>query len=148
MSNPGHGTVPSTLGERIAECRGSLGWTQKQLAEKAGISVTFLSELENGHRLPGTEIALRLADVLGVSIDYLLRGRLSPTAPPRPVVVPPALAQAAEDQGWSFSEAIDLLKAHQLVLARRSVSRPDEKPEHLSKTDWIAMHKRWFEQDP
>jgi transcriptional regulator with XRE-family HTH domain len=144
MSN---GPVPATLGERIAECRANLGWTQKTLADRAGISVTFLSELENGHRMPGTEIALRLADALGVTIDYLLRGHLSPTGPARPVVVPPALAAAAEERGWSFGEAVDLLKAHQLVIARRSSTSAEEKPERLSKSDWMDMHQRWFNHE-
>ena len=139
--------MPATLGQRIAECRATLGWTQKKLAERAGISVTFLSELENGHRMPGTEIALRMADALGVSIDYLLRGHVSPAPPPRPVVVPPSLALAAEERGWSFGEAVDLLKAHHIVVARRSSNRPEEKAERLTKNDWVDMHKRWFDHE-
>jgi DNA-binding XRE family transcriptional regulator len=149
MSNPGAGMVPSTLGKRIAECRERLGWKQKKLADEAAISVTFLSELENGHRMPGSEIVLRIADVLGVSVDYLLRGQVGPTGagPPRPVVLPPALVEAAVQKGWSVSVARDLLKARQLVVARRSGESTAERIEHLSKNDWIDMHKRWFEHE-
>jgi transcriptional regulator with XRE-family HTH domain len=147
MNNPVPGDVPPTLGKRIAECRERLNWTQKKLADEAKISVTFLSELENDHRMPGAEIVLRIADVIGVSVDYLLRGQLNVTAPTRAVVVPPALVEAAEEQGWSFSEALDLLKAHQLVIARRSRSGISEISARLSKNDWLDMHRRWFEHE-
>jgi len=38
------------MGKRIAQRREEGGMTQKQLADRAGISVTFLSEVENGKR--------------------------------------------------------------------------------------------------
>jgi transcriptional regulator with XRE-family HTH domain len=59
--------VPPTLGKRIGSCRERLGWTQKRLAEEAGISVTFLSELENEKRMPGAELA-ELAEEEGWSL--------------------------------------------------------------------------------
>jgi transcriptional regulator with XRE-family HTH domain len=144
MNNPGRQGTPTTLGARIAECRESRGWTQKKLAEQAGISVTFVSEVENDRRMPGSEILLRIANALGVSIDYLLTGRSFASPPPRPVVVPPELARAAEDHRWPFAVVQDLLKAHQLVIARRSRDGVVERSEDLSKQDWYKFYGRWF----
>ena len=43
--------IAMSVGERIKARRSELGWTQELLAQKAGISKSFLSELENGKRL-------------------------------------------------------------------------------------------------
>lgn len=136
------GTVPASLGRRVAQLREELGWTQKKLADQAGISVTFLSEVENDRRMPGAEIVLRLAEVLGVSVDYLLTGRLDARLPAQPLVIPPELQQAAEERKWTVSETVDLLKADQLVIARRG--REGLTIGRRSKDDWIEMHERWF----
>jgi len=137
------GGVPGSLGKRIAQLREERGWTQKKLADQAGISVTFLSEVENDRRMPGAEIALRLSDVLGVSIDYLLTGRLETRPPAQPLIIPPELQQAAEERQWTLAETVDLLKADQLVIARRGRTGLRSR-ERRSKQDWVDMHDRWF----
>ena len=49
------------LGERIKARRIELGWTQDVLAQKAGISKGFLSDVENGKRSIGAETLLDIA---------------------------------------------------------------------------------------
>lgn len=137
----------SSLGRRVAQCREQLGWTQKKLAEEAEISVTFLSEVENDKRVPGAEVLLRLATALGTSLDYLMRGEM-PAAPTRhPIVIPPGLAEFADEVGLSVSEANDLLKAHRMVVARRSRGGEHEEARELSKEDWRRFHE-WFRKSP
>ena len=61
-----------TFGERMRRERESRGWTQKQLAEKAGVPQETISRLETGkHRGPHIDVAVRLAKALKVSLDYL-----------------------------------------------------------------------------
>ncbi len=134
--------VPGSLGRRVAKLREELRWTQKKLADQAKISVTFLSELENDRRMPGAEIVLRLAEVLGVSVDYLLTGRLDVRPPAQPLVIPAELQQAAEERHWTVAETVDLLKADQIVIARRG--REGLVSGKRSKNEWIDMHDRWF----
>src|SRR5947208_16959734 len=93
--------IPPTLGERIAECRDRLGWPQRVLADKAQLSVTFISEIENNRRAPGADALLRLAEALGVSLDYLVKWVAEASPDPRPLVIPAELAQAADKHGWS-----------------------------------------------
>lgn len=50
---------------------------QTQLAEKVGVSVAAVSTWESGRKPPGRKSLIRLADVLGVSLDALT-GRLVP----------------------------------------------------------------------
>lgn len=47
-------------------------WSQKKLAEKAGISQTYISELEAEKKQPTIPIVEKLASALGVSISKLL----------------------------------------------------------------------------
>lgn len=140
--------VPPTLGKRISEGRERLGWTQKRLAEEAGISVTFLSELENEKRMPGADTLLRLADALQTSLDYLVKGRVDPAPPRRPLVIPPELAEIADEQGWSVGETSDLLKFRQMVVARRSQGGAAEDPERrLSREEWLRLLD-WYRKSP
>ena len=71
------------VGERIKTRRLELGWTQDQLALKAGISKSFLSDLENGKSSVGAENLLDIARALGVSLDFLMTGRRARTSRPR-----------------------------------------------------------------
>ena len=59
-------------GDRIVGLRYREGMTQKQLAEKAGISVQNLSHMEHGRRPVGKEMAKRLATALNVDWRTLL----------------------------------------------------------------------------
>jgi transcriptional regulator with XRE-family HTH domain len=110
-----------TVGDRIKEIREHRRLTQDRLAEMSNISKGFLSEIENNHRNPSSESVLRIANALGASIDYLLRGD-DPTVrtAKEPVLIPPALAEAAEHLKLSYSQTVELLEAHRSVIARRS----------------------------
>ena len=48
----------------IRERREQLGISQKELAEKAGISQSFLCDMEKGRVKPGIDVAAKIADVL------------------------------------------------------------------------------------
>jgi transcriptional regulator with XRE-family HTH domain len=112
--------------------------TQGQLAGRAGLSKGFLSDVENDKRNIGSQNLLRIANVVGASVDYLLRGETVGTATSQqPVVIPPELSQAAEELDLSYSETISLLEAQQSVVARRS-QRGLRK---LCAADWKELHR-------
>lgn len=137
-------SVPPTLGRRVADCRERLGWTQKTLAEKAGLSITFLSEVENDRRAPGTQALLDLADALGASLDYLVKGIAESGSAKRALVIPPELTEAAEQGGWSVGAASDLLKFRQMVVARRSRSgEVDQTDRELKRRDWEELYQAY-----
>src|SRR3954453_13987215 len=100
MSTADPGSVPATVGRRIAACREARGWTQKRLADESDLSVPFLSDVENDKRAIGSDGLLRLADALGASLDYLMKGTLDTSAVRTPLVIPHELAQAAEEHSW------------------------------------------------
>lgn len=61
------------LGTRISQRRVELRLSQKELANQAGISVTYLSELERNKRFPSARICVDIANALRVPMDYLLQ---------------------------------------------------------------------------
>jgi transcriptional regulator with XRE-family HTH domain len=59
------------IGERIKSARMSAGFTQRALATKLDISAGAVGQWETGGG-PATERLAMLADILGVSLDWLL----------------------------------------------------------------------------
>jgi DNA-binding XRE family transcriptional regulator len=62
------------LGDAVRTQRKRLKMTQEKLAEKTGLSVIFLSLLENGHRTVSVDALLRIAKALGVRATDLMNG--------------------------------------------------------------------------
>ncbi len=62
------------IGKFIAECRKNVGFTQKQLAEKLGITDRAVSKWETGKALPDSSIMLELCRILGITVNDLLNG--------------------------------------------------------------------------
>lgn len=56
---------------RIAEVRKSLYMTQNDLSKAVGISRPYLSDIENYKYNPGGALMLKVAKILGVSVEEL-----------------------------------------------------------------------------
>jgi transcriptional regulator with XRE-family HTH domain len=69
---------PLTLGGRVIGARRSRKLTQQQLADKAGLTASAVSQIENDLRSPMLDTAQKIAEALGVSIDYLVKGERAP----------------------------------------------------------------------
>jgi transcriptional regulator with XRE-family HTH domain len=128
--------MPS-VGERIKKRRNELGWTQDVLGQKAGISKSFLSDLENGKRNVGADTLYDIARVLSLSLDYLMTGKEGETEPASEVQIPAALASFAARAGISFRQALTLLEMQQQIIAHRSST----KKESLDKVDWQKFYE-------
>ena len=61
------------LGKRVREERHKLKLTQENLAEKVGVSVAFIGQIERGERSLSLDTLVKLAVQLGVTVDYLLQ---------------------------------------------------------------------------
>ena len=61
------------IGENLTELRKQKGYTQISLAEKLNYSDKAISKWENGSSLPPIDILLELANLYGVTLDYLVK---------------------------------------------------------------------------
>jgi transcriptional regulator with XRE-family HTH domain len=128
-----------TVGDRIREVREHRRWTQDRLAAETTISKGFLSDVENNKRNVSSEYLLRIANALGASVDYLLKGESSSAeaVSQSPVVIPQALSEAAHQLSLSYPKTIELLNAHQSVIARRS----NKDIKEFTVEDWKALYE-------
>jgi len=56
------------VGKRITDYRQARGWTVNRLANLAGVSQSYLRELELGNKQPTVEYLGYICDALGVSL--------------------------------------------------------------------------------
>lgn len=82
-----------TLGEKILELRRKNGVSQDVLAERLDVSRQAVSKWERDEAVPETEKIVKLAQVLGVTTDYLLLDK-APEPGPRqaPQQAPPQMS--------------------------------------------------------
>ena len=59
--------------EKVLALRRRNGWSQEELAEKAGVSRQSVSKWESAASIPDIGKILELSRVFGVSTDYLLK---------------------------------------------------------------------------
>jgi transcriptional regulator with XRE-family HTH domain len=64
-----------SLGKRINERRKTLKITQQELATALGVTPQHISAIEQDQNSPSLSLLPRLAEELGVTVDYLLTGK-------------------------------------------------------------------------
>ena len=60
------------FGNRLKKLRLNAGLTQKQLADKMGVTASVVSYYELSERNPSPEVLIKLASIFHISTDYLL----------------------------------------------------------------------------
>ena len=68
----------NSFGARLKQERERQGITQKELSKRSGIAPATLSSYEQKGNLPSLENAVKIADTLKISLDWLT-GRTKPT---------------------------------------------------------------------
>lgn len=61
--------ITADLGELIRNLRDARGFTRRELAEQAGVSVSHLEKIESGQRSPGMGTFIKLMVELDVNIS-------------------------------------------------------------------------------
>ncbi|MDR1444161.1 MAG: helix-turn-helix domain-containing protein [Treponema sp.] len=71
--------IKAVLGKNIKSLRSRKGFTQAVLAEKADISIIFLSSVERGTKYPKPDVLARIAKALEAEVFELFKGDLVPS---------------------------------------------------------------------
>jgi transcriptional regulator with XRE-family HTH domain len=74
--------IKAALGQNIKNLRSHRQYSQAKLAEKADISIIYLSNIERGKKFPKPAILGQLAEGLGVEIYELFKANHLPNAVP------------------------------------------------------------------
>ncbi len=69
--------IKTVLGQNIRKLRKQSGWTQEYLAEKANISVPFMTQIELARKSASLEVIENIAHALGVSYERLFKTEFS-----------------------------------------------------------------------
>jgi transcriptional regulator with XRE-family HTH domain len=106
--------MPPNFPDRLKTAREKKGFTQSQLAERAGLQPSAVSHFESGRRSPSFENLKKLADALGIAIDYLL-GRIE-----EPVGAGPVIQKLFRDVGQMSASDQETLASFAAMLAAKN----------------------------
>jgi transcriptional regulator with XRE-family HTH domain len=81
------------FGALLKQLREQRGWTRQKLAQRAGMTPTYIGILEYGGNTPSLPAVLELIEVLGGDIADVMR-RLAAARTSPPAVLPPATPEA------------------------------------------------------
>jgi transcriptional regulator with XRE-family HTH domain len=74
--------IKTALGKNIKLIRNQRQYSQALLAEKADISITFLSNIERGLKFPKPAVLAQIAESLRVEVCELFKTNSAPTVAP------------------------------------------------------------------
>ena len=71
-------TEDKEFGNRLLSLRKEQGWPQPELGKKIGTSGAIIERYERSEITPSIEVAKKLADAFGVTLDYLIDDKKMP----------------------------------------------------------------------
>ena len=105
------------LGQQIRAHRTASGWTQSELARRAGISAKYVSEIERGTRdVPMTTLHA-LVDGLGLALELEFRAKTGS----KPRIRMPPLPQAIDVLARRLAELSETHRVHVLAIVEAAL---------------------------
>ena len=105
----------------LKEIRVARNLTQQQVADQIGCSGVVYSRYENGTRQPSIETLLRMADLFGVTVDYLLgRQNVENSALSKYEIDLVTAARNADDR--AREDALQMLVSHSVDKREKSLA--------------------------
>lgn len=136
------------IGEEVRRRREELGLTGAQLAERAGMAPSAVSQIETGKRNPSSTSVVKLAEALGAEVGELFPKAQAPfpfdapdedVAERRPDELMVQRPSSAE-RIWFIEKAVDILR-HYYELGQRELSRMREDlTEHGTSYVWYGYY--------
>ena len=102
--------VRAILAWNIKALRSRRNWSQADLAEKSGLSIVYLSDIERGNKWPYLDTMVKLADALEIEVYELLKPKNTP---------PPTVTAALS----KYNEEVVAILAKTFETTEKNVSR-------------------------
>ena len=84
------------LSQNIAGLRHAAGWSQEELAARLDVTRQSVSKWESGQSVPDAERLVKLSELFGGSVDFLLKGDGPPAGDAPPAASAARLVTAGE----------------------------------------------------
>jgi len=120
------GKTVESLGEYLKEQRVSAHLSLRQLAEQAGVSNPYLSQIERGLRRPSAEVLQQIAKALRISAEqlYIRAGIISPEDGMGGASALTVELAVLADPGLTERQKQSLLDVYSSFLALNAAQRP------------------------
>ena len=93
------------LADKIIENRKKNGWSQEELANRLGVSRQSVSKWESAQAVPDLKKILQLAEVFGVTTDYLIKDEIEETQALEPAPVDKGLEETVRSVSMEEASA-------------------------------------------
>jgi transcriptional regulator with XRE-family HTH domain len=122
------GKTVETLGDYLKEQRVAARLSLRQLAEQAGVSNPYLSQIERGLRRPSAEVLQQIAKALRISAEqlYIRAGILSPEDGVGGASALTVELAVLADPGLTERQKQSLLDVYSSFLALNAAQRPPD----------------------
>lgn len=101
------------LGNSVKKIRETLKYTQEELAEKSGYSVSHIRNIENNNAHPSLSTVVQLANVMKISLDFLLEDSLEIEIKTHDDVVSRLMEGCTNQQKKTILAIIQLIKGEE-----------------------------------
>ena len=120
------GKTVESLGDYLKEQRVAARLSLRQLAEQAGVSNPYLSQIERGLRRPSAEVLQQIAKALRISAEqlYIRAGILSPEEGVGGATALTVELAVLSDPGLTERQKQSLLDVYSSFLALNGAQRP------------------------
>jgi len=65
------------FGKKLRILRTQRGLTTRELGELLDVSYSYVASMERGKKIPNIAMAIKIADIFGVTVDTLVRDELT-----------------------------------------------------------------------
>jgi transcriptional regulator with XRE-family HTH domain len=122
------GKTVESLGDYLKEQRVAARLSLRQLAEQAGVSNPYLSQIERGLRRPSAEVLQQIAKALRISAEqlYIRAGILSPEEGVGGATALTVELAVLSDPGLTERQKQSLLDVYSSFLALNAAQRPTD----------------------
>lgn len=105
----------STIGKNIRNVRKAKKMRQEDLAEKTGLSVNYIGNVERGEKIPSLETFLKIVNALGVTSDVVLADVLDAGYVIRSSILSEKMEKLPQEERQRIFDVIETLMRHNIT---------------------------------
>lgn len=110
MNSVSKSDIDKIFGKILRDFRKKSGFTQEQLSEELGISLKYISLIENGNNGVKTQTLIKYMNILGITPNTLYKEFLTNSKVKKNIELSEKLDSLSDEKKMFVSSIVDLLK--------------------------------------